>query len=306
MNYFEEKRKRQIERSHDLAEKRAREAKNSFDASNKMYDAIPFGQPILIGHHSEKADRSYRARALSKFEKGIELSKVAKYHEEKAQRLENPYAISSDDPEAVTKLKEKLTGILKEIDQVKEHNKTAKKIHLALYSFDNGTHVSNDNGSYQTYAVIKDKVVCPCGTCPIIDWKISRVPAEVKERIENYVKTGKLEQPELKEEDKKTEAWVLQNLNANKSRIIKRIDELNNLSKIEEKEDTVNDVTLQIDKEQNRVKLFFPGKPAPEIISKLKHNGFHWSKFQMCWMRMTTDQCIRIAEEIREQTGAID
>ena len=31
-------------------------------AGDKALSVIPFGQPILIGHHSEKRDRNYRRR----------------------------------------------------------------------------------------------------------------------------------------------------------------------------------------------------------------------------------------------------
>ena len=39
-----------------------------------MLDVIPFGQPILVGHHSEQRDRNYRARADRKARKSIETS----------------------------------------------------------------------------------------------------------------------------------------------------------------------------------------------------------------------------------------
>lgn len=72
--YFEEK-----------AEKTHKEASSLLDTAHKMADIIPFGQPILIGHHSEGRDRRYRARIDTKYQKSFETEKKAKYYEQRAQ-----------------------------------------------------------------------------------------------------------------------------------------------------------------------------------------------------------------------------
>jgi len=54
------------------------EAESRFETAHKMADVIPFGQPILVGHHSEKSDRSYRARIDSHQRKGVEAHQRAK------------------------------------------------------------------------------------------------------------------------------------------------------------------------------------------------------------------------------------
>jgi len=73
----------------------------------KALGAIPFGQPILVGHHSEKSDRSYRARAVAKINRSFDVASKAEKLERKAESL-LAGGISSDDPEAVQKLKKKL------------------------------------------------------------------------------------------------------------------------------------------------------------------------------------------------------
>ena len=76
-----------------------------------MSRVIPFGQPILVGHHSEKSDRAYRGRITNKFQKSFEESEKAKKLKGRAFAAENNTSISSDNPNAVELLKEKLVTI---------------------------------------------------------------------------------------------------------------------------------------------------------------------------------------------------
>lgn len=293
--HFEAKKEGKLAAFSALAVKKAKESAAAFKREHDILDMIPMGQPILVGHHSEKRHRSDLNKAENLFRKGIELKETSEYYAHKVDLIENSSVISSDDPDAIAKLEKKLAGIEAEIERVKAHNKNCKVIHLALYSFANGTHVSNDNGSYQTYAVVKDGV---------IDWKVKRVPKEIKPIIEDYAKTGKLVQPPLKEENKKIEGWVLQNLNGNKKRVKDRIESLKNLIKVPDLNKSINGVDLIVDKVENRVRLVFPGKPAPEIIQKLKSNGFHWSPYNKDWRRQISDRALYLAEEILKEVKA--
>ena len=75
--------------------------------SSKMVEAIPMGQPLLVDHYSYKSDKNYRDRAGAKWRNPWRQVKKADYYRSKAEAAEKNTAISSDDPEAVTKLKEK-------------------------------------------------------------------------------------------------------------------------------------------------------------------------------------------------------
>lgn len=94
--------------------------------AHKMAEAIPFGQPILIGHHSEKRDRRYRDRIHSTFGKAFEELSKAEYYEKKAATV-GTGGISSDDPDAIAKLKEKLEGMQKNQELMKNCNKVIRK-----------------------------------------------------------------------------------------------------------------------------------------------------------------------------------
>jgi hypothetical protein len=107
MNAYELKQVERRERFETLAAKNREGSERAFNTAHKMASVIPFGQPILIGHHSEGRDRNYRARISSKYEKSAKLAKTADYYEGRAQSMD--YAgISSDDPSAVAKLREKI------------------------------------------------------------------------------------------------------------------------------------------------------------------------------------------------------
>ena len=51
-----------------------------------MASAIPFGQPILVGHHSEGRDRRYRDRIHNTFGKAFATMDKADYYEERPPR----------------------------------------------------------------------------------------------------------------------------------------------------------------------------------------------------------------------------
>lgn len=107
MNRYEEKRQARIERLRARAAAARAKSDALHTSGMDMLRAIPFGQPILVGHHSEKSDRAYRARAGSRIDRAIEEQQKAEYYEGRASSAESNRSISSDDPEAVVKLRAK-------------------------------------------------------------------------------------------------------------------------------------------------------------------------------------------------------
>jgi hypothetical protein len=120
---YEQKKAARIDRLNERAENKARESDRLHAEAQRAASAIPFGQPILVGHHSEKRDRNYRARFGRKYEKSFELQKEAEELESRAAAAESNTAISSDDPQAVAKLKEKLAGMEAQQARMKAINK---------------------------------------------------------------------------------------------------------------------------------------------------------------------------------------
>lgn len=105
-NPYEQRLEDKKMRYEEMAAKTDAESKRMAQVSRDMISAIPMGQPILVGHHSEMRDRRYRQRAWDKMDKAYELSKKSDYYERKAGSV-GKAGISADDANAIAKLAQK-------------------------------------------------------------------------------------------------------------------------------------------------------------------------------------------------------
>lgn len=69
-----------IGRSEKRAEKADKNADNLLERAREMAAIIPFGQPILVGHHSEKRDRNYRDKIHNTYGKAFQEQDKASYY----------------------------------------------------------------------------------------------------------------------------------------------------------------------------------------------------------------------------------
>ena len=121
------KREDRIERLRAKADKAQRLAESAMARARRMADVIPFGQPVLIGHHSEKRDRNYRARIDRTYRRAFDLEATAKHYRERAKAAEANKAISSDNPDAVTELTDKLDRLHARQTKMKAANAAWRK-----------------------------------------------------------------------------------------------------------------------------------------------------------------------------------
>ena len=117
---YEERRERRIERYKIASEKARKEAEARSNSNAQRILMMTPGQPILVGHHSEKAHRRLINRAHNDIRKSIELSKKSDYYEKRAENVENSKAIYNDDPNAIAKLKDKLERLEEERNSIKQ------------------------------------------------------------------------------------------------------------------------------------------------------------------------------------------
>lgn len=121
---YQAKKEQKISRYLDLSIRAKRESEQRFKSASELGKMIPMGQPILVGHHSERGHRAHLKKIDNNMRKGIEANGKAVYYAGKIASIESNRAISSDDPEAVVKLKKKLEELL----ALQEHMKAVNKI----------------------------------------------------------------------------------------------------------------------------------------------------------------------------------
>lgn len=234
---FDEKRERRIERLRARADRRRREGDARIARSEQMASVIPLGQPILVGHYSEKRDRRYREKIHQGFSRGVAALKEAEALERRAESAESNRAVSSDDPDACEKLADKLERLKAQRERCKAINKAvrAKDPRAALAALGESERMI-------------DEALTP-------DF------------------AGRLGVP----------GYVLQNLGSEIRRLEGRIAVLKRQQAEGPKEEKIG--AVRIEEGDNRVRVFFPGKPSEAIRSELKRSGFRWSPTAGAWQR---------------------
>lgn len=72
------------ERFEEYGEKRMADAERARKAVSAIADNIPFGQPILVGHHSEKRARRDAEKIRSGMDKAVKMWRTSQYWEQRA------------------------------------------------------------------------------------------------------------------------------------------------------------------------------------------------------------------------------
>ena len=101
----------------------------AFTAAHRAVDGIPFGQPVLVGHHSEGPHRRALDRSDKAMSRAVERSKMADRHESVADNLERALDVSifSDDDDAPEALHAKIARLETERARVVELNKAIRR-----------------------------------------------------------------------------------------------------------------------------------------------------------------------------------
>ena len=93
-------------------------------------------------------------------------------------------------------------------------------------------------------------------------------------------------------------SYALTNNNANIKTVRDRIKDLESKKELVTKEVNWNGVKVVQNAEENRIQLFFEGKPEADKISQLKRNGFKWSPTRGCWQRQNNNAGIYAAKQV--------
>lgn len=129
---YAERKAARIERLNAKASRLANEAESKAQAAKQIADMRPFGQPILIGHHSQRRAERDQEKVQNGFRAAYELVEQSKATARRAEAAENNTAINSDDPTALEQLKSKLEGLEAQQKRLAEIRKAFKKGERAL------------------------------------------------------------------------------------------------------------------------------------------------------------------------------
>jgi hypothetical protein len=233
-----ERQEARAERYRQFAENAEKRATAAFNASSAAVENIPLGQPILVGHHSEKAHRRALERSNGAMMRSVHESEKAAYYRQKAEAVENNDNIYIGDEDAV----ERLTKKIAELTALQEQMKGANKVIRAKSLTD------------------AEKIEA------LIHLGISR-PKANKMVGSQFIFPG----------------YMLTNNNAKINAAKKQLKKAESLASKQDREYTIDDITIEECYSENRVRIYFPGKPDAEMITKLKHNGFRWAPSMGCW-----------------------
>lgn len=255
MTRYEEKRQRRIERYEELAEKNdAICAANGLDIFSEEKSGIPLGQPILVGHHSERRHRNHIARLEKRVEKGIKAGQKADYYRSKARAAENNASIMSDDPEAVIKIKNKIKTLEESIAWMKKTNAWLR----SMKTYDNATKYFERIGggaSMEDLEILRHLV------------RQHKFYAYPPQEINRYYYSTTSSNAEIK-------------------RLKKRLVSLQRAESFEDFE--VNGIKVIND--EGQIQVHFQYKPDTETRSKLKKYplSLKWSRYSTAWVRKFT------------------
>lgn len=126
---YRERREAKARRLREWADKRDAKAATQLDTAHRIADGIPMGQPILVGHHSEKRARRDAQRIDTNMRNGMENRDKAAEFRRRADGIEHAAsnAIYSDDRDAAEALTARLAKLEAQRDRWKAANALARK-----------------------------------------------------------------------------------------------------------------------------------------------------------------------------------
>ena len=123
---YDQAQESKAERYSERAAKAEARADGYYKRSQDLVGGIPLGQPILVGHHSEKRHRATVEKSHRAMHKSIDESRKADQLKMKAHTVGSG-GIATDDPGALKKLHEKLQERERTQEMMKAANAASKR-----------------------------------------------------------------------------------------------------------------------------------------------------------------------------------
>lgn len=136
------------EHAAEMAAKHENKSNEIFNQAEKMASVIPFGQPILVGHHSERSDRNFRDRIHNKFGKSFEEHDIAEKYAERAARF--GAKATGEDPGVIYRRITKLEAEKRKMERgLAESKSEANKQHYKKWIDHYNTRLEIDREKYK-------------------------------------------------------------------------------------------------------------------------------------------------------------
>ncbi len=256
---YEDRQERRRDRLEERAAKKHTEAESRFAASDRMA-GIMNGQPVLIGHHSEKRHRRDIDRMWNHTRKGLDAHHESQELERRAASV-GKGGVSSDDPEAVTKLKAKLESLEAGRARMKAVNAAWRKHGKPRPDNAEAWNKIEATLGYSVDDVRLDMARDFMTRAPYT-YTITNIGSEIR-RLEQRIK--ELEQAEALPDHAPIEGdgW--------------RIWE---------------------DRDENRLFIAHDSKPSVGVRAALKRHGFRWNRYATAWSRMLNSAAWANAEHL--------
>lgn len=136
------------ERLDGIAHKRAKQANAFQAAANELSEAFYMGQPILVGHHSERKARKTQERMQSAMTSAVKASKAANYWLYRAEGVEH-YANMKNDPRVRANRIKTLLAELRDLQRDINHANLCLKV-WAKITADEAIQAAIDRGVLET------------------------------------------------------------------------------------------------------------------------------------------------------------
>jgi len=255
----EAKRAARVARLRAAADHAEARGADAWRRSDEMAACIPMGQPILVGHHSEMRDRRFRERIHRLMYRGIEEKNQAKQLRARADAAEDNTAISSDNPLAGSLLGSRIAELEATQKRMVTVNALIRKTH--------------GQPSEQRVAALVAAGFDPIDAARLL--------------TPDFL--GRIGFPDYK----------LSNNSANIRRLKKRMERVTVAQATPASEEHgANGIRFEDAPHDNRVRLYFPDKPAEDVRRNLKSRGFRWSPTIGAWQAYRNSWTQQVAREI--------
>jgi hypothetical protein len=269
-NDYEEKIEDKRTRLLDRADELEREADRMQQASRASVEHIPLGQPILVGHHSEGRHRRALEQSNNRMRSAVALREKAASLRQKAESV-GTGGISSDDPDAVTKLRRKLETLQEAQNEMKRFNKAFRT---------HGKPKPDDDAGWAAF--LED----------------TGFSADMVKTVRSYM-------AQFTYHKQPFPGYQLTNNNAKIKNTEKRIADL--LRERERQAEEVKEVRegYTYKEDDNRAQFIFEGKPSKEARDILKANSFKWTPSRGSWGRLLTNNARYDANLVKKKLEGV-